>query len=550
MSFSAKKLQAPHSQFYSAGRDQIINYTNSCEWCWFIRWLSLRDPLKSASVFDILEKHTAIHAAYNSRERESEHASTCQEGTRKDVIEKISAWSRTNNDCPVCWLQGPAGSGKSTVAHTIAKQCADDQKLAFSFFFSRSKLDRSDTTKFIPTFAYQLAKSFPAIQMSMLRALSDDPSIPSQRLSDQIKKLIIDPILTTAESIPSMIVVIDGLDECGDALLQELIRLLVGTTNHLLPFRFLFTSRFETHIRQIFESRSTISKTYILALRDYNARDDIRRYLRLHLSEIRETENQLMRDEPRRWPSREDLETLVDKSEGLFIYVSTLVKFVADKNGLPQQKLQTAMTMHRGVDPLYDQVLSEARKFEYFERVIGAIIFLRRPLTVGEVGQLLQLPSNSIRLALYGCQSVLTIPDIDTESVRPCHASLRDFLIDGSRAKGHFLDPMKHHVLILVDCLKLIMTNMENGAEGGGHLDYACQNWCHHFSLVLLHQGSIGFIKSCFGDEVVTFIKNMEKQWSKPWMYKLGGFSAVETVCGDCDSVLARMVVSGMFTEL
>jgi len=506
--------------------------------------------LKPASLFDILEKRVAFNAAYNSGEREAENASTCLEGTREDVIRKISGWVRGNTDLPICWLQGPAGSGKSTVAHTIAKQCDDNQKLAFSFFFSRGKLDRSDTAKFFPTFAHQLAQFFPAIQTSMQHALADDASIPFQRLDDQIKKLIIDPILTIKEPIPPMIVVIDGLDECGgdEGLVQKLIWLLVHIRPRL-PFRFLFTSRPEPHLEQTFESPSTKSKTYFLALRDFNARDDVRRYLRLHLSEVRERENRLMRDVPRPWPSRNDLEVLVERSEGLFIYVSTLVKFVADRNGLPQQKLQVVMMAHKGVDPLYDQVLSEARKFENFERVIGAIVYLHEPLPVRELGQILGLQSGQIRLALRGCQSIFTIPNIDVESVQPCHASLRDFLTDDNRAKGHFLDPMKHHIFILVDCLKLITTSVENDAESGMHLDYACRNWCYHFSLVLVHQGAISFIESEFSGEVVNFIKKMEKQWLKHWIYKLGNFNVVETVLKYCDSSLAKITVGLIFTE-
>jgi hypothetical protein len=160
----------------------------------------------------------------------------------------------------------------------------------------------------------------------MLHALKGDPSIPFQCLGDQIKKLIIRPIRTIAEPISPMIAIIDGLDECNEKdLLRELIQLHVDTTNRRLPFRFLFSSRLEPHIQQIFESPSAESRTYFLALRDFNARDDIREYLRLHLSEIREKERRLMRGVPRPWPSREDLEVLVDQSEGLFIYVSTLV---------------------------------------------------------------------------------------------------------------------------------------------------------------------------------------------------------------------------------
>jgi len=504
-----------------------------------------RDRLKPGSIFDVLKEHTAFNAAYNSSERESEHASTCQEGTREDIMSKISAWVKINNDRPICWLEGPAGSGKSTVAHTIAKQCTIEQQLAASFFFSRGKGDRSDTTKFFPTFAYQLASFLPAIQTSMQCTLATDSSIPFQCLEDQIKKLIVNPILTIAEPYSSMIVIIDGLDECGGHtdLVQELIRLLVDTT-HQLPFRFLFTSRPEAHIQKTFKSPSIQSKTYNLSLRDYNAHDDIRKYLQLRLSNIRDDDEELMQDIPRPWPSQEDLGVLVEQSDGLFIYVSTLLRFVADGNGLPQQKLEVAMRAHTGVDPLYDQVLSEARKFDQFERVIGAIIFLRQFITVRQLEQFLQLQSGAVRLALRGCQSILVIND--EESVRPYHASLRDFLGDSDRAKKHFLDAMKHHVALLVDCLKLIVAHIEDDMKGGEHLDYAYQNWCYHFSLTLLHGGALNYIDSCLGDQMETFMVTMQQKWLKLWIYNLGGFGVVEAVGKDCGAVLERMAV-GLF---
>ena len=504
-------------------------------------YLPCCDRLGSVSVFDVLKDHIAIHAAYNSMERESEHASVCQEGTREAVLGNISAWSRGDTFYPVCWLEGPAGSGKSTIAHTIAKQCDDDNRLAFSFFFSRGKHDRSDITKFVPTFAYQLSESLPVIQPSMIRALTDRRSTTRLCLRDQIENLIVGPILTTRGSIASMIVVIDGLDECSDeTLLQELIQLLVITTTRL-PFRFLFTSRPESHIQQTFGSLSTKPKTYFLSLRDFSADHDIRNYLQRHLSQIREQNRELMRNVPHPWPSLRELDVLVDHSEGLFIYVSTLVKFVADRKGLPQEKLQAAMTTHRGVDPLYDQVLSVAREFDYFRRVVGTIVYLREPLTVPELGQLLQLQSGCIRLALRGCQSVFAVPDAEDESIRPYHASLRDFLTDRNRAKDHFLDPQLYHVRTLVDCLQLIGIS-GNSAGNGIPLSYACQNWCYHLSSVLSHHGTIYLIDTC-GVDFVMMMKNMEREWLRHWMYGLQDEQHVRKLSGDCESVLARKVI-------
>jgi NACHT domain len=490
------------------------------------------DRLGPASIFDILRPHIAPNAAYNSREREKEHASICQEGTRTEIIGNISGWARGDPGHPVCWLEGPAGSGKSTIAHTIAQEYDDKSWLAFSFFFSRGKADRNDTAKFVPTFAYQLAESLPVAEPYIRRALTNVSSTANLRLRDQIRKLIVGPILQI-QHIPSMVIVIDGLDECGDDDgLQELIRLLVDVTDHI-PFRLLFTSRPETHIQQIFEATSTSRKTYRLSLRDFHSYGDIRKYLERHLSDIREQNDSLMRDVPRPWPSPPALDVLVRQSEGLFIYVSTLVKFVADKKRLPHEKLQAAMKIHKGVDPLYDQVLSEARQYDYFAQVVGTITYLRYPIALNELGQLLQLSSGCIRLGLRGCQSLFIIPDTDQESVRTYHASLGDFLRDHNRAMSHFMDPQEFHISILVHCLQLIGRN-ENYPEDDSHLYYACQNWCHHFSCALSHQTPIDVINAQCGD----LVTKMEQQWLRIWMYGLEDSDALETVCYNCNSIV------------
>jgi hypothetical protein len=493
--------------------------------------------LEPGSVFDILKERTAIHAVYNSAERESEHASACLEGTREAVLSKLIAWSTANDGYPVCWLEGPAGSGKSTILHTIAKQCDDEERLAFSFFFSRGKADRSDTAKVIPTFAYQLAKSLPAIQPPLLHVLTkDNPFAPHLRLRDQLKNLILDPILSIRQTVLPMVVIIDGLDECSDEnLLLQLIHVLVDVT-HYLPFRFLFASRPESRIRQTFESPLIKPKAIFLSLRDFQAHYDVCSYLQQELTEIHKQNYYIMRGVPHPWPSTEQLIALVEKSEGLFIYVSTLVKFVGDRQGLPQEKLQLATTAHYGVDPLYEQVLSQAKTWStHFSQVMGTIIYLHHPLSIHDLGQLLQLSSNHIRQALHGCQSIFVLPDIDQESILPYHASLKDFLGNVNRSNVHFLDPKIYHITILVNCLQLIGLAHEN--QGSQPLEYACQQWCYHMYCALSHQATIG------GDVQMLMVKMM-RQWLRTWMYGLETEEGLRSVCQDCKSVLEQIVVS------
>jgi hypothetical protein len=199
-------------------------------------------------------------------------------------------------------------------------------------------------------------------------------------------------------------------------------------------------SRPEVHIQMTFKSPSIQSKTYHLDLQDFNAHDNIHRFLGSQLLRIRQQVEQLMYDVPKTWPSEKDLEVLVEQSEGLFIYASTLMKFIGDGNDVPQRKLQVVMTVHTGLNPLYDQILSEVPRYPVqFEWVMGAVMFLHRFFSVGELGQFLQLESGSVRIALCRCQSILVIPnDNDKDFVRPYHTSLQGFLTDHAQAKNHF----------------------------------------------------------------------------------------------------------------
>ena len=76
-------------------------------------------------MFALLEKRNVPGAAYNSAERQRESVAPCQEGTREHFIAKVSQWvggGRGGVERPIFWLHGPAGSGKTTIAHTIAEK--------------------------------------------------------------------------------------------------------------------------------------------------------------------------------------------------------------------------------------------------------------------------------------------------------------------------------------------------------------------------------------------------------------------------------------------
>jgi hypothetical protein len=231
------------------------------------------------SLFDTLQGQVNLNVTYDSSEREDEQLSVCKEDTREEVLEAIENWAQMKDGAPVCWLYGPAGAGKSTIAHTIAQRYDERKELAISYFFSRRNRGRDDMTKFVPTLAYQLARVIPSVQESMHDVLKKDPAIFTRRRQTQFTNLIVQPVHSTTMPSP-MIIVVDGLDEYDQDgtkfLLKDLIQLLVQNLSQL-PFRLLFTSRPEQYIQTIFTQLSTPIRC--VALQDFPARDNVFNYL-------------------------------------------------------------------------------------------------------------------------------------------------------------------------------------------------------------------------------------------------------------------------------
>src|SRR5947208_992994 len=64
-----------------------------------------------------------------------EHNTRCLANTREELLRHIIEWAKDRNGKPIFWLNGMAGTGKSTIARTVAQLFADYDQLGASFFF-------------------------------------------------------------------------------------------------------------------------------------------------------------------------------------------------------------------------------------------------------------------------------------------------------------------------------------------------------------------------------------------------------------------------------
>ncbi len=103
--------------------------------------------------------HRVEDAAFNSFAHQ--HDSLCMGDTSVDLLAQIVAWSENPRKQCVFWLKGLAGTGKSTVARTIAHKLDKEGRLGATFFFSRGGGDHGHAAKFFISIAHCLADSIP-----------------------------------------------------------------------------------------------------------------------------------------------------------------------------------------------------------------------------------------------------------------------------------------------------------------------------------------------------------------------------------------------------
>ena len=443
----------------------------------------------------------------------------CLKGTRKEVLLQIEQWLMDEKDQRIFWLNGLAGTGKSTIAQTFSEISFADGKLGASFFCSRDFEDRSNLQAIFPTLAFQLAYRYPRFREQLIQVLKVNPDVGRESLSSQLEKVIVRPFAAT--QIPTLII-IDALDECKDKEPASALLSVLSRYVHEIPeVKFFITGRPEPPIREGFRLKSLRPITDVLKLHDVkrtSVDEDIKLYLRTYLTNTRNTRNDC--EFPEEWPSPYDINILCQKAGGLFIYASTVFKFIASEYHLPTERLDLIIFRSQGaaheggIDLLYTQILELAFQgagpgdqelYSRFRNVVGAVLLVSHPLSRKALSNLLRscgTPSH-ISTTLRFLHSLLNVPDSEEEPIRVFHKSFPDFLTDRTRCKDDrfFVDPSVLQEDILISCLDLMKKRLKKNICGlddyvllsevedlsvrrekhiGSSLEYACRFWTKH----------------------------------------------------------------------
>ncbi|KAG9092951.1 hypothetical protein FS749_015298 [Ceratobasidium sp. UAMH 11750] len=474
-------------------------------------------------------------AKYRSAESASLRRGGCTPNTRIQVLEQLHGWARDGMGQKIYWLNGMAGTGKTTIAYSLCERLEHDQKLAASFFCSRQLPECRNVNRIVSTISYQLARFSHPFQCTISRILGEDPDAYNQSLLEQFKQLILSPLSEVKDALPTdLIVVIDALDECDDTGgVGRILEVLLAHARDL-PIKFLVTSRPDAKIldRMRGHQGHIPVELRLHELERSTVQEDIKTYLRTELgSRMALTPDNLM--------------TLVERSGVLFIYAATVVGYIGGDNfSRGAKRLREVLDVsgsssrdsEEEIDALYTAILKAAfddpslRKSDRAEMklILDTIMCAQEPLPLDVISGLLGLDGEaSVQAALRPMLSVLQVSDT-THVATTLHESFPDYLLNKSRSDIFYCDAKEHNAHLTQLCFNQIIVlspsfnicNLESSylfdedvpdlpnkvqEAISEELFYACRYWSAH---LMLARGS-----QTLADTLFTFLSKRLLLW-------------------------------------
>lgn len=420
--------------------------------------------------------------------------------------------------------------------------------LGGSFFCNQNVADLRQPDFILTTIARDLASRLPAFRERLATAIRNDADSRAHYSPlEQLLQLICTPLLALGPgSIPSLVIVIDGLDECGDQVTRkDFLRALVDGVPSLPPQVKLFiSSRREVDIRRSLEDDlHALHLDLSPQLAEHYA--DIQKYLEIRMPEVARN-----CDLPSTWPGKEDISALSSRAAGLFLWITTVCTAL-EHDPQPEEYLRLILSgevdeegdPEKSIDNLYKSVLDrtfrrwDAKISAQFQTIVGGIVAAREPLGISALEILTGAKGTARLLKLLGSvvsfreelshgvqRSVVLVHPSFSRFLTTRHTDLnpryRIYLSDSNtmlaaQALHIMLKELRYNICQLETSGKLNEDLVDINTRIGDHipeyLRYACRFWASHVvdSDVSKNHEIFSLVRNLFFEHILHWIEIM-----------------------------------------
>ena len=401
----------------------------------------------------------------------------CLPGTRTRYINRIWEWVRSSEGPALCWLNGVAGSGKSSIGHELAATLHAKRRPYGCFFFRHD--DGAMALSAVRLLAYGLS-FVSGLRELIIRAMvqSNDTRV-NPTIEEQFASFIVTPLREFASICPLMtvVLVIDGVDECpADIRPSFLAAIAAGVP--LLPstVKVFLASRPRVDVRKSLEALKLLEISVTVGVGQDDG--DIEQFLQHELERISKAAGL-----EKAWPApqiQRDASALASKAGGLFQWARLLSSLLVNRVQphdvvLRILGIETSSTPEINLGALYAEALKIAlpgaaddkNLGPLYRQVVGTVLAAKQPLTVSGICTLLNAvdddASGSIKALLenLGCVLVLDHFPNGAVAVRIGHPSFRDYVTSREQCPSSwFIDPHQASVLLGSRCFSLLWTTL------------------------------------------------------------------------------------------
>ncbi|KAG6873046.1 hypothetical protein C0995_003802 [Termitomyces sp. Mi166 len=392
------------------GQNQIVHAIENLKKA---QYEQLKSILEEQERRRFLEDELRAHAVKNIT-HDSQNKQPCYPGTRREILNEIQAWINDHSKDTsqnFLWLTGPPGCGKSAIAASIVQEC-ERGNILIQFFVNRNDLNTTNPNSYFQTLTWELLRSSESLEpgLSLEHHLHDVLKRRefSVNTPDCAAELFIEAISKATNDAPqaAVVIIFDGLDETAREHLEDTATLfsqLFARLHDHPNAKVLISSRSEDAILKPF--RDAIQNGNIKEIQintsDSNSCRDVKMVLERRLTKIAMRYNLPSAV----WPGDHRLEKLAGRASGLFIWAVTASNYIDMRlrhrgteilqsvlDQFDNQAMTGINTLYREIlEFSYPKVITDQWSFETFRRLLGAIIVLREPMTIGDLGDFLDL---------------------------------------------------------------------------------------------------------------------------------------------------------------